>query len=151
MSRSVVIFMGGLVLAITGSGCNDGAKQQATAIKQVLAKDKQISDWMEAEVKKGTHAPTVVRMAVGRMRKIDLTRCPSGFQQAYLKHVYAWSEMPPLLEKYDGVGGFFTSFLEGLTDRYDGDKEAKRIQKSIRETFLDVETVSLKYGVQQGH
>jgi uncharacterized protein YceK len=151
-----VAFVALAALSGCGSATSDStssvqAKRQryADAITAVLARDKQLSDWAVTEIEKGANAPAVLQLCVDEMRKIDLTGCPAEFQQAYLKHVYAWSEVPPLMRKYEGVRGFFTALLEGAAGTYDGDAEAKRIQKGIRDTLLEVETIALRYGVQQ--
>jgi hypothetical protein len=83
------------------------------------------------------------------MRQIDLRDCPDDFRDAYLKHVYAWSELVPLLQKYDGFRGGLRAFLEGLTGQFKGDVESDRIRKGIKDTFYEVERAALKYGVQK--
>ena len=149
---------GWIVLLLIGAGVwfffiqpNQQKDYKDDRIERVLDRDKQgPDDRTKTEVKKGSRVSTTVRMAVDEgPRKIDLTRCPSDFQQAYIKHIYSCSELPPLLEKYDGVGGAVTAVLEGLADKFEGDKEWKRITKSISDTSREVEVVALKYGVQK--
>jgi hypothetical protein len=124
-------------------------ERHATAISVVLAKDKQLGERAKDEIKKGSNASTVIQLCVDEMRKINLIQCPPEFQEAYLKHVYAWAELPSLVQRYEGISGTLLAFLEGAVGKYEGDAEAKRIQKGIRETFLAVETIALRYGVQQ--
>jgi hypothetical protein len=82
----------------------------AAAIEAVLERDREIA-------KKRSSNPNTkdaVFEYLNAMDRIDLRSCPPEFQQAYLRHKDAWSEMYLFHEKYDGTAGGATAFLEGL-------------------------------------
>lgn len=140
-------------------GCNKEVPVQsqkaryAAAIREVFAQDNAASKKCKQAVK--TNRLEALRAYVQALRQIDLRSCPADFQEAFLKHRYAWDEIIPYLEKYSGfagdVLGLFEFGVAVIMDRSlttEGDKEFVRIRKAIASAYFDVEKVGLKYEVQ---
>lgn len=161
--REVFFLLAAVPLAMfIGCGGNQSANnktqadQHAAAIREVLAQDKKAGEKCTEEVNGDRLA--AVRTYCLTLRRIDLRRCPPDFQEAFLKHRYAWEEVIPFLEKYDGFTGDLISLFEigsaiisnqSLTT--DKDREFERIRKTISATYFEVERTALRYGVQVDH
>ena len=124
-------------------------EQHAASIREVLRLDKQYAGQADQDARRDRVLAT--RTLVRNMQNIDLLKCPTEFQDAYLKHCYAWADLVPLVEKYDGFSGSLMAFVEGLSGQYKGDIELARIRKNIADTVYEVERISLRYGVQAKH
>lgn len=120
----------------------------AMAIKKVLELDNRIGNAGDNAIAKGGGLRSTSQAMVDEMRKIDLTKCPPDFQRAYMKHIYAWEQLPPYLSKYEGFSGGLYALFEGLSGIHDGNAEGGRLYGAIKETYHEVETIALAYGVQ---
>lgn len=151
-----------LVLACAaGAGCRGAVSatpagdRYAAAITAVLAEDKAASDRCRAA--DDGEKPGAVRDYVKAVHEIDLRGCPPEFQEAFLRHAYAWDEVIPFLDKYDGlIGAAVTLFEYGSavsagTLTTEKDRALERIRRGIALTYLDVERVALRHGVRAGH
>ena len=155
-----------VVLLVMSSGCGCGSGQptpgqtqadrNTVAIREVFRQRAIAAEKYTAGMKNDRLAAT--QNYVHALRQIDLRPCPSDFQDVFLKHRYAWDEIPPFLEKYpesivgDGLKLFEFSLAVvkhgSLTT--EGEKEFERIRKSISSTNFEVEKTALRYGVQDG-
>lgn len=152
------------VLLLSSSGCS-APKPSApvnqndaytAAIHKVFEKDHKAGNIFKSEVKSDRLA--AARNYTLALRRIDLRSCPTDFQEAFLKHRYAWDELALLLEKYDGFTGDLLALFElgsaianerSLTT--EGDKEYDRVRRAIAASYFEVEKIALRYGVQAGH
>jgi hypothetical protein len=130
--------------------------RHAEAIERALEQDRLAGDEFKRAVKANRLAAT--RDYLQAVAKIDLRPCPPDFQEAFLKHRYAWEELPSHLEKYAGLSGDLLSMMEfgeavitkgSITT--EGEREFERIRKGIRESYFHVERTALRYGVQARH
>ncbi len=130
--------------------------RHAEAIKQAFDQDRIAGNKFKQDVKVDRLA--AARAYVQALRGVDLRSCPHDFQEAFLKHRYAWDELVPHLEKYAGFSGDLLALLEfgsaviakrSLTT--DGELEFERIRKGITSTYFEVEKTALRYGVQSQH
>jgi hypothetical protein len=151
------------LVILSSVGCKDSKTASQTkqedhfpaAIREVLAKDQAASTRFRREEK--DDRLDAVRRYCQALRRIDLRQCPNDFQEAFLKHIYAWEELVPLLEKFDGLTGDLMSLFEvgssvvtkqSLTT--EGDREFARVRQAISATYFEVEKAALRYGVQAG-
>jgi hypothetical protein len=151
-----------VVSVFTVSSCNTPSTpstqldRHATVIKAVFDLDRAAGERFKTDVKADRVA--AARAYTQTLRGIDLRSCPADFQEAFLKHRYAWGELVPYLEKYSGFTGDLIVLFElgsaivtrtSLTT--EGDREFDRIRRGITQTYYEVEKVALRYGVQADH
>lgn len=158
-SSSLLLFIAAPLAVSLGCGgspapsCTTHPDRYAVAIQEVFGQDKAAGEKCKADVK--VERLAAVRAYSLALRRIDLRRCPPDFQEAFLKHRYAWEEVVPFLEKYEGFTGDLISLFElgsAIIDKYslttDKDREFDRIRKTITATYFEVEKIALRYGVQ---
>jgi len=135
---------GVLVAMLAGlTGCSDPS---AEAIRAVIAEDARLGEQCRQGMK--LDPKDAVSTYVKAMSLIDITRCPDDFNRAFLRHRNAWSELLPLLTKYEGFWGGVTAFMEGFGgDAHYGEEKLERINREIKASWLEVELIASRYGV----
>ncbi|MBA4192779.1 MAG: hypothetical protein C0467_32850 [Planctomycetaceae bacterium] len=156
-------FLIGLAFAVS-SGCkrdepattHTQTPDYATPIRAALNQDRSAGEKFREAAK--TDKLAAVRDYLQALRQIDLRACPVDFQEAFLKHRYAWEELLPFMEKYDGYTGDLVAFFElgsaiinNQSTTTEGDREVARIRKAISASYFEVEKIALRYGVQAQH
>ncbi len=152
------------LLVVASFGCGESRQSStlaqtdkyATAIRKVLDEDKSAAERCTEAAKLDQLA--AMREYAQTIRRIDLLSCPADFQEAFLKHKYAWQEVVPFLEKNDGFASALIDLFEVGAAIYrdqslttEGDREFNGIRKSINATFYEIERTALRYGVQIEH
>ena len=123
-------------------------------IKRVLDLDSRTSEGAKS-----------VQDVIRKMKAIDLSNCPSDFNQAYVVHIGAWegmrlveSEASKWSERYDSGGAFVSAFIRGMVCDFGMVKESEeaksrilemnqRASDDIRRTFTEVKRIAVGYGV----
>lgn len=157
----VTLLLGVVVWRLTDHGGSSGVatetrpKINVAAIERVLAEDSHTADNF-----------TTVEDVVQRMRAIDISQCPTDFQQAYIAHIGAWEKM--LLvewearqwkERYDSDDAMVEAFLRGLVFDFGiiGESEEARnrvlamyqkASQDIQSTFSRVQQIAVGYGAR---
>jgi hypothetical protein len=120
----------------------------AQAITAVLARDKEIGDWIKEQSKEGVLASTVFQGCLDKIRMIDLSQCPPDFRRAYSKHIEAWSENARLVREYE-ARGWEIQLGDSDPGSHNDPADVDAINESNHDTFHEVQAVALKYGVEQ--
>lgn len=123
------------------------------AIEHVLAEDARINE-------------NIANRIVQKMRSIDISQCPSDFQQAYVAHIGAWEEKSlaeneaiQWSKRYNSDNAKTEAFMRGLVNDFgiigESNKERDRIRamnqkawQSINSTFTRVEQIAVGYGAR---
>ena len=118
-------------------GCNSNQE----AIQQVLDKDKEY----------GLNSEEAVDI-YQKMKSIPLDNCPVDFQIAYRDHVRAWKKAADFEERYSVGNVIIEGFFRGLLGDVFGlsneiYREAERISKDIKDTYLECLSIARKHGV----
>jgi hypothetical protein len=143
--RSVALAVAAVVGCVLTTGCGDSKAKHAAAINKVVQQDKAAHDQIAASIgvwDKIWGNPKKIALYAGILRNIDLSECPQDFQQAFLKHAYAWSNLATVAESTSGLTGFFRGL--GGTDVA---PEIQRAQREISDTWLEVDRIARTYGV----
>lgn len=135
-----------LALAVLGFAIKACSSSSPRAIERVLVLDHQAS----ASGDRYQNPSEGLRAVVSAMEAIDLRKCPPDFQQAYLRHTQAWSDAISVADKYQGIWGGVTAFLEGLGGQNVPEQQFTRVQDRIKDTWTDVKAVALRHGVNPG-
>ena len=110
-----------------------------------------------------------VNIIVERMRSINLSDCPEDFQDAYLRHIEAWSKAIPLIEAAEEMNGsenllknIIIGFVGGYTGQFhlvadkimsdintcnDLKAAVQLVDAEIKNTFHEVLRIAQKYKV----
>ena len=156
----VTLLIGVSVWCVTdherGTSTETKTKVNVAAIESVLEADSRL-----ASVK-----PKSFSDYVEKMDRIDLSSCPTDFQQAYLAHIGAWDEVVMAEnarrrynDRYNSASFYLECFLRGMRfDMSPGtecDRENKRIvamldkaEQDIQSTFLPVQQLAVGYGAK---
>jgi len=84
---------------------------------------------------------------VGRMKKIDISGCPSDFQVAYKRHIAAWEAVACVKRNYEGWNGFLKGLLSLGKSVVTTQSAYDESQRELQSTWSEVERVAIKHGV----
>jgi hypothetical protein len=117
----------------------------AVAIRQVVQQDKTAHDEIAATIgvwDKIWGNPKKIALYAQRLKQIDLNPCPQDFQDAFLKHAYAWGNLALLAENTTGLKGAMRG-LGGI----DVTPEVHRAQREVSDTWFEVDRIARRYQV----
>jgi hypothetical protein len=123
------------------------------AIEQVLKQDKRNFNKLKAET--DSRGIDALQDYITAFENVDLRGCPPDFQDAFLRHAEAWSELlfvkRRVEAKYGGFWGGVNAFLDGWNNDFKDyenkfDQELQQATSEVRDTWHEVKLIALKYG-----
>lgn len=134
------------LLGVWGISSCGGSGSERRAIEHIIKEDARLASIRDAQA--NDSPAEAIRNYARDMKRIDLRKAPPEIQEAFLRHANAWARAASYVDKYSGWGGGFIAFLEGLSGSTAMEDTEARVGKEIEDTWLEVEKIALKYGVQ---
>ena len=132
-----------IALALTGCGSD------ASRITSVLKECKKVSH--EAQIFRNNPEAMANFIANG-FQKIDVTRCPPEFREAFQAHVFAWQQAAPALGNNTFGTAFIEGFAAGMTNNpgYIGQasEQAAYAGQQINATYYVLAQIAAHYGAR---
>lgn len=152
MKIPILVLLLGFGCALT-IGCGGSTEQnslqdrakQAAAITSIVKQDRAAHEQIVASIgvwDKIWGNPDKIAQYSTTLRNFDLSGCPQDFQDAFLKHAYAWGTFANVAESVAGIKGIVRGF-----NGADAEPEIQRAQKEITDTWLEVDQIARRYGV----
>lgn len=125
---SKVVFLVLMTTVLATTGCGSSRADYANEIRSVLGQDKRMSP--KAGFIESLFGLSQARVDnyIDGLKRLDLSRCPPGFQSAYQEHIRAW-------ERYK------TAKHAGYNDAADA------AIKDVQQTWLRVDSEARNFGV----
>ncbi|MCE9555424.1 MAG: hypothetical protein K8T91_18900 [Planctomycetes bacterium] len=135
-----------ILLMLACLGCGKSKPNYAGAIEEVLKQDRINAATFNRDRKTNGDTIAVKRYAAA-MESVDLRSCPESFQQAFLRHKFAWQKQAQLLEKYDNVLGTIEAVL-GLGTSDGVVAQQQEISKEIEKSWQECQKIAVHYGAR---
>ena len=161
--KYIFLFIIAVALGIGFIHCfKNGNSTEYKAIKLVLEQDANTGDEDDSSIERWCET---LRNKCNNMKSIDLRKCPSRFQVAYIAHTRAWCQKfevarkaKSLKEKNNSFATFFESFLRGMTLDFGIlkelreevnalERELNNADRAISSTWHEVLKIAAEYNV----
>jgi hypothetical protein len=152
--------------AVLVTGCNTSPSGR---IEQVLREDKKVGELMKTLTpEKFTSNEDLegyrntIRTCVEAQKKINISKCPADFQQAYIAHIRAWEDLAMVISGHPrmqtGLSGILTGILRGLNGDLTGGalelegefkawgKEVQAAEAKLVQSWRNVEDIAMRHG-----
>ena len=113
------------------------ANVEKSCMEKIIEEDNTLGTTRNHACEKTTLAETIVNYA-NALEQLDYGDCPKAFSQAFARHIQAWRDMIPLVEKYPDMRGE----MHDLFDEIEKGKDAetfKPLLKAIWDTWAEIE------------
>jgi hypothetical protein len=140
----------GILAVCLVAGCGKSSSgparpDPAAAIRQVVQQDKAAHDEIAATIGVWDRIwgnPKKIALYAQRLKQIDLSPCPQEFQDAFLKHAYAWGKLAVVADSASGLKGIMRG-MGGV----DVTPEVHRAQREVSDTWMEVDRIARRYQV----
>nr|WP_232420910.1 hypothetical protein [Leptospira interrogans] len=126
-------------------------------IKAVLAQDEAAYNSAQKDIEAGATKTQALLAYTKSMRKIDISDCPMGFRNAYLRHIQAWEQVVQSMKDKETATtsrlliGLFSLFIgqpQIALSSFLSELQAEGVDtSSIRTTWNEVEIEAQSYNV----
>jgi len=147
-----------VVLAVSGCGLERRSPESGgaiaerepadyvTAIHDMLALDGELAVDRNHDSESVTIAEAIRRYVAG-IDSADFSACPIDFREAFLWHRNVWEESIPFFERFPDLRGEMHLLFDEIRGRgAETQVELERIEASIWDSWLEVESVAADYG-----
>ena len=118
------------------------------AIAAILEQDAELAAKRDRATEKQSAARTAAEY-VQAMRKLDYSKTPPEFREAFEKHINAWDKSITFLEQHDDVRGEMHELFDKIREKSRNDK--MKLESHVAQIFAtweDVEASAKENGVE---